>query len=182
MASTASADGWAPDLMTFGKVIGGGLPVGAFGGRADVMDLLAPDGPVYQAGTLAGNPVATAAGLATLSRCDESLYQHLDAMALTVGDLVSESLTREGVPHRLQRAGNLFSVFFTDQPVHNYDDARSQSTERFAAFFQAMLAAGVYLPPSAFEAWFMSAALDDEALERIAAALPAAARSAATCP
>lgn len=176
------ADGWAPDLMTFGKVIGGGLPVGAFGGRAEVMDQLAPEGPVYQAGTLAGNPVATAAGLATLSHCDESLYQHLDEMALTIGNLVSESLTREGVPHTLQRAGNLFSVFFTDRQVRTYDDALSQSTERFAAFFHAMLAAGVYLPPSAFEAWFMSAALDDEALERIATALPSAARAAAFTP
>ncbi len=175
----AAVEGWAPDLMTFGKVIGGGLPVGAFGGRADIMALLAPEGPVYQAGTLSGNPVATAAGLATLQHCDDAVYRHLDETAGTVGNLVSVALTRQGVPHRLQRAGNLFSVFFRDGPVRDYDDARAQSTAAYAAFFHAMLDAGVYLPPSAFEAWFVSAAHDDAALEAIDRALPAAARAAA---
>ena len=103
--------------MTFGKVIGGGLPVGAFGGRADIMALLAPIGPVYQAGTLSGNPIATAAGLATLHGCDAAVYAHLDETARTVGDLVSAALAGAGVPHRLQRAGNLFSVFFADDEV-----------------------------------------------------------------
>jgi glutamate-1-semialdehyde 2,1-aminomutase len=172
-------EGWAPDLMTFGKVIGGGLPVGAFGGRAEIMGLLAPDGPVYQAGTLSGNPVATAAGLATLRHCDDAVYAHLDRTAAVVGDLVSAALTGEGVTHALQRAGNLFSVFFTEGPVLDYTDARTQSTAAYAAFFHAMLAAGVYLPPSAFEAWFVSAAHDDDALEAIERALPAAARAAA---
>jgi glutamate-1-semialdehyde 2,1-aminomutase len=165
--------------MTFGKVIGGGLPVGAFGGRADIMGFLAPIGPVYQAGTLSGNPIATAAGLATLQECDAAVYRHLDQTAGTVGDLVSEALTAAGVPHRLQRAGNLFSVFFADGQVDNYDDARRQSTAAFAAFFHGMLDAGVYLPPSAFEAWFVSAAHDARALDRIAAALPGAASAAA---
>ncbi len=175
----AAVEGWAPDLMTFGKVIGGGLPVGAFGGRGDIMALLAPEGPVYQAGTLSGNPVATAAGLATLRLCDGAVYRYLDETARTVGDLASAALTREGVPHSLQRAGNLFSVFFAPGPVRDYDAARTQSTAAFAAFFHAMLDAGVYLPPSAFEAWFVSAAHDDGALEVIDRALPAAARAAA---
>jgi glutamate-1-semialdehyde 2,1-aminomutase len=174
-----AVEGWSPDLMTFGKVIGGGLPVGAFGGRADIMHLLAPSGPVYQAGTLSGNPVATAAGLATLRGCDEALYATLAHTADTVGDLVSGALTAQGAPHRVQRAGTLFSVFFTEAPVRNYDDARSQSTAAFAAFFHAMLDGGVFLPPSAFEAWFVSGAHDDESLGRIEAALPAAARAAA---
>jgi glutamate-1-semialdehyde 2,1-aminomutase len=175
----AAVEGWQPDLLTFGKVIGGGLPVGAFGGRADIMACLAPVGPVYQAGTLSGNPIATAAGLATLRGCDDAVYAHLNQTAATVGDLASSALAAAGVPHRLQRAGNLFSIFFADHPVVNYDQARGQSTAAFAAFFHGMLDAGVYLPPSAFEAWFVSAAHDDEALEKIAAALPGAARDAA---
>jgi glutamate-1-semialdehyde 2,1-aminomutase len=164
--------------MTFGKVIGGGLPVGAFGGRADIMSHLAPVGPVYQAGTLSGNPIATAAGLATLRGCTDAVYHHLNETARTVGDLVSSALEEAGVPHRLQRAGNLFSVFFADGEVTNYDQAKRQSSQAYAAFFHGMLDAGVYLPPSAFEAWFVSAAHDDAALERIASALPAAARAA----
>jgi glutamate-1-semialdehyde 2,1-aminomutase len=175
----AAVEGWQPDLMTFGKVIGGGLPVGAFGGRADIMAYLAPIGPVYQAGTLSGNPIATAAGLATLQGLDEAVYQHLNKTSDAVGQLVSDALEHAGVPHRLQRAGNLFSVFFAAHPVTNYDQARGQSVAAYAAFFHGMLDAGVYLPPSAFEAWFVSAAHDDSALERISAALPGAARAAA---
>ncbi len=171
--------GWAPDLLTFGKVIGGGLPVGAFGGRVEIMAMLAPEGPVYQAGTLSGNPVATAAGLATLKGCDAALYSRLNATALAVGDLVTDALTAAGVPHQLQRAGNLFSVFFAAGEVRTYDDARRQSAVAFAAFFHAMLDAGVYLPPSAFEAWFVSGAHGADDLDRIAAALPAAAAAAA---
>ncbi len=128
---------------------------------------------------MSGNPIATAAGLATLRGCTESVYQHLDETAGAVGDLVSSALEAAGVPHRLQRAGNLFSVFFAQGAVTNYDQARAQSSPAYAAFFHGMLDAGVYLPPSAFEAWFVSAAHDDAALERIASALPAAARAAA---
>ncbi len=175
----APTESFTPDLFTFGKVIGGGLPVGAFGGRAEVMALLAPDGPVYQAGTLSGNPVATAAGLATLRGCDDSVYARLDETARVVGELADVALTEAGVPHRLQRAGNLFSIFFTDREITDYDGARTQRSDVFAAFFHAMLAAGVYLPPSAFEAWFVSAAHDDEAIAAIADALPGAARAAA---
>ena len=174
-----AVEGWQPDLLTFGKVIGGGLPVGAFGGRADIMQHLAPIGPVYQAGTLSGNPIATAAGLATLQACDDAVYRHLDETASTVGDLVSDALQHAGVPHRLQRAGNLFSIFFAGHQVGNYDQARGQSTAAYAAFFHGMLDAGVYLPPSAFEAWFVSAAHDADAVARIAAAVPGAAAAAA---
>ncbi len=172
-------DGVVPDLMTFGKVMGGGFPTAAFGGRADVMARLAPAGPVYQAGTLSGNPVATAAGLATLRQCTPDLYDRLDQTARTVADLASEALAKEGVAHRVQFAGTMFSVFFTDEPVTDYAAAKRQDTERFKAFFHAMLAQGVYLPPSAFEAWFVSGAHDADAVERIATALPAAARAAA---
>jgi glutamate-1-semialdehyde 2,1-aminomutase len=168
-----------PDLMTFGKVIGGGLPVGAFGGRAEIMSLISPTGPVYQAGTLSGNPVATAVGLATVRRCDEALYDRLGRTAGAIGELVSEALVAAGVPHTVQRFGTLFSVFFTDGPVAAYTDAQRQSTAAYAAFFHRMLAGGVYLPPSPFEAWFVSAAHGDAELERIERALPAAADAAA---
>ena len=172
-------DGVRPDLMTFGKVMGGGFPAAAFGGRADVMALLAPAGPVYQAGTLAGNPVATAAGLATLQACDAAVYTHLDRTAGILQGLVGSALAAEGVPHRVQHAGNMFSVFFVDADVRDFADAQSQDVGQFAAFFHAMLGEGVYLPPSAYETWFVSAAHDDAALDRIAAALPVAARAAA---
>jgi glutamate-1-semialdehyde 2,1-aminomutase len=172
-------DGVVPDLMTFGKVMGGGFPAAAFGGRAEVMAYLAPAGPVYQAGTLSGNPVATAAGLATLQHCTPELYVHLDQTAHAIADLVSVALAKEGVAHQVQFAGTMFSVFFAEGPVTDYAEAKGQDTERFKAFFHAMLAQGVYLPPSAFEAWFVSAAHDAAALDRIAAALPIAARAAA---
>ncbi|MCX2968908.1 MULTISPECIES: glutamate-1-semialdehyde 2,1-aminomutase [Streptomyces] len=172
-------DGVTPDLMTFGKVMGGGFPAAAFGGRADVMAALAPAGPVYQAGTLSGNPVATAAGVAQLRQLDEAAYARLDETAATLRGLVTEALAGEGVAHRVQRAGNMFSVFFTDELVTDYERARAQETFRYTAFFHAMLSAGVYLPPSAFESWFVSTAHDERAIERVAAALPAAARAAA---
>jgi glutamate-1-semialdehyde 2,1-aminomutase len=173
-------EGVAGDLMTFGKVMGGGLPAAAFGGRAEIMDLLAPLGPVYQAGTLSGNPLATAAGLATLRACTPEVYAHVDMAAAEVAKLAADALGATGVPFRLQQAGNLFSVFLggTSQ-VWDFDGARRQSGAAYAAFFHAMLDGGVYLPPSPYEAWFLSAAHDDEALGRIAAALPAAARAAA---
>jgi glutamate-1-semialdehyde 2,1-aminomutase len=172
-------DGVRPDLMTFGKVMGGGLPAAAFGGRRDVMAALAPAGPVYQAGTLSGNPVATAAGTATLRQCTDDLYRHLDTTAATLTRLVGDALSEYGVAHVVQTAGSLFSVFFATESVPDYDTARTQQAWRYAAFFHAMLDAGVYLPPSAFEAWFVSGAHDGAALDRVAAALPAAARAAA---
>jgi glutamate-1-semialdehyde 2,1-aminomutase len=184
-----SAAGWfglegpyaagAPDLFTFGKVMGGGFPAAAFGGRADVMAMLAPLGPVYQAGTLSGNPVATAAGLATLRGCTPEVYDRLGAIADTLTATLEAELSRAGVPHVVQRAGSMFSVFFRDGAVADYDDAKAQHVPAFSAFFHSMLSQGVHLPPSAFESWFVSAAHDDEAVGRVVAAIPAAASSAA---
>jgi glutamate-1-semialdehyde 2,1-aminomutase len=180
-----TAAGWfgrdpvAADLFTFGKVMSGGLPAAAFGGRADVMAMLAPAGPVYQAGTLSGNPVAVAAGLATLRNCTPAVYERLDYVAATIGRLASDALNQAGVEHRVQYAGNLFSVFFGPDPVLDYAQAKGLQTWRYTPFFHAMLEGGVYLPPSAFEAWFVSAAHDDEAISRVAAALPRAAWAAA---
>ncbi|WP_058234634.1 glutamate-1-semialdehyde 2,1-aminomutase [Devriesea agamarum] len=170
--------GWAPDLMTFGKVIGGGMPVGAFGGRADIMDLLAPAGPVYQAGTLSGNPLATAAGLATLRALDASVYARLGDASQRLQEAISEALTSASVPHTVNSTGTLFSVFFRNGDVCDYSDAQQQDTRAYAAFFHSMLEQGIALPPSAYEAWFLSIAHDDSVLDRIVAALPAAARAA----
>ena len=173
-------DGVAGDLITFGKVMGGGLPAAAFGGRAEIMSRLAPAGPVYQAGTLSGNPLAVAAGLATLRSCTPEVYARVDAAADAVAKMASAALAAAGVPHYLSAAGSLFSVFLgRTEPVRSYADARQQSSAAYAAFFHAMLDAGVYLPPSGYEAWFLSAAHDEAALSRISAALPAAARAAA---
>ena len=173
-------EGWQPDLMTFGKVMGGGFPAAAFGGRADVMAMLSPDGPVYQAGTLSGNPVATTAGLATLRLATDEVYAHLDAAAATLSTAVGEELTRAGVPHVVQAGGNMFSVFLgiDGGAVRDYATAAQQDTAAYKAFFHSMLDQGVYLPPSAYEAWFLSGAHDDRALEHVIKALPGAARAA----
>ena len=176
----AEGTGWTPDLVTFGKVIGGGMPLAALGGRAEVMDLLAPVGPVYQAGTLSGNPVAVAAGIATLRLADAEVYRKVDAAADTVADMLADALHAAGVAHVLPRAGSLFSLAFRAEPVRDYADAKDQEAWRYPPFFHAMRHAGVSLPPSVFEAWFLTAAHDDEALEIIAAALPGAARAAAS--
>jgi glutamate-1-semialdehyde 2,1-aminomutase len=175
-------DGVQPDLMTFGKVMGGGFPAAAFGGRADLMQHLAPVGEVYQAGTLSGNPVATAAGLATLRLATDEIYACVDRTSAQLRGEVTAALSASGVPHVIQNAGNLFSVFFVPQgvtAVPDYATAATQSTTAYAVFFHAMLDSGVYLPPSSFEAWFLSAAHDDGAMNRMVAALPAAASAAA---
>jgi len=178
--SELNRPGDAPDLFTFGKVMGGGFPVAAFGGRADVMARLAPAGPVYQAGTLSGNPVATAAGLATLRACTDRVYDHLAAAADRLIAEVTAALHAAGVPHLVQRVGSMFSVFFTSAPaVPDYETAKAQHLPAYTGFFHAMLDRGVYLPPSAFEAWFLSAAHDEAALDQVVAALPAAASAAA---
>jgi glutamate-1-semialdehyde 2,1-aminomutase len=179
-AKFAKNQGWAPDLFTFGKVIGGGYPVAAVAGSAAVMDLLAPVGSVYQAGTLSGNPVATAAGLATLELCDEALYESLDKRAKQVGEAISTALKAAGVDHTLQSEGNLFSIFFTRGRVKNFAEAQSQNIPAFNAFFHAMLENGVSIPPSAFEAWFVSGALSDDDVRRIAEVAKIAAIAAAT--
>ncbi len=161
----------SPDLFTFGKVMGGGFPAAAFGGRADVMALLAPEGPVYQAGTLSGNPVACAAGLATLQACTPQVYARLDTVATALADAVQDAFSRHGIPHRIQWAGSMFSVFFADQEVHDFAGAKEQDAATYAQFFHAMLRRGVHLPPSCFESWFVSAAHDDDAVDHAVRAI-----------
>lgn len=181
--STVATPKWVPDLVTFGKVVGGGMPLAAVAGRADIMDLLAPLGPVYQAGTLSGNPLATAAGLATLQLADVDVYNTVNANAQAVGEVVGQALTQAGVAHRVQRTGSLMSIMFGPQAardgVYNYDQARQQETWRYAPFFHSFLEAGVALPPSIFEVWFLSAAHGEAELEKIASAAPRAAAAAA---
>jgi glutamate-1-semialdehyde 2,1-aminomutase len=172
-------DGYTPDLVTFGKVIGGGMPLAALGGRREVMEHLAPIGPVYQAGTLSGNPLSVAAGLATLRLANAAVYETLDRVSAELQNEVSRALAAEGVAHTIQRAGNLFSVLFSETPAVNYAEVQAQQAFRFGPFFHAMLEQGVALPPSVFEAWFVTAAHDEQALGRIVEALPAAARAAA---
>ncbi|HEY2765247.1 MAG TPA: glutamate-1-semialdehyde 2,1-aminomutase [Pseudonocardiaceae bacterium] len=181
-----SAAGWyglervPADLYTFGKVMSGGLPAAAFGGSAELMAHLTPAGPVYQAGTLSGNPVAVAAGLATLRAADREVYARLDLAATRLAGLIDEALDAEGVPHVVQTAGSMFSVFFTDDgPVRDYVAVQASQTWRYPAFFHALLDHGVYPPPSAFEAWFVSAALHDDVFEVLADAVGHAARAAA---
>ncbi|HWB37805.1 MAG TPA: aminotransferase class III-fold pyridoxal phosphate-dependent enzyme, partial [Rugosimonospora sp.] len=136
-------------------------------------------GPVYQAGTLSGNPLACAAGLTSLRLATPAAYTTLDRNSATVSGLATQALTKAGVPHRLSTAGSMFSIFFTDRDVTDYASAKTQDVAAFRAFFHAMLARGVYLPPSAFEAWFVSTALDDEAMNVIADAVGPAASAAA---
>ncbi len=183
-----SAAGWfglehvPADLYTFGKVMSGGLPAAAFGGSAELMSYLAPAGPVYQAGTLSGNPVAVAAGLATLRASDRDVYARLDLAATRLAGLLDQALDAESVPHLVQTAGSMLSVFFTGTSgaaVRDYAGVQATQIWRFPAFFHALLEHGVYAPPSAFESWFVSAALNEEAFGVIAAALPHAARAAA---
>ncbi|MBY0526103.1 MAG: glutamate-1-semialdehyde 2,1-aminomutase [Gemmataceae bacterium] len=148
-----------PDLTVLGKIVGGGLPVGAYGGRADIMKKIMPAGPVFQAGTLSGNPLAMAAGIATLEELrDHPPYERLEKLsqALTAG--IDQAATAAGLPHRLQRVGSMWTLFFTSDPVVDYDSAKKCDTERFGRFFWAMMDRGVYLPCSQFEAAFVSAA------------------------
>ena len=162
--------GVLPDLTVLGKIVGGGLPLAAFGGRAEVMDLLAPAGPVYQAGTLAGNPLATAAGLAVLPRLrDPEIYDELERRAA----LLEEGLAPFG---RVQRVGALLTLFMTDGPVRNFEDAQGCDTERYGGLFRHLLEQGVYLPPSQFEALFPSTAHGDGEIERTVAAVESFAR------
>jgi glutamate-1-semialdehyde 2,1-aminomutase len=174
-----AVEGWRPDLVTFGKVMGGGFPAAAFGGRDDVMSQLSPEGPVYQAGTLSGNPIATTAGLATLRLATDEVYSHITAAGETVKAAAAEALAAAGVPHVVQASGTMFSVFFASDPVRNFAEASAQNLSAYTAFFHAMLERGVYLPPSAYEAWFLSSAHDDHAIQTILDALPAAAAAAA---
>ena len=174
-----AGDVYLPDIITFGKVVGGGMPLAALGGRAEIMDLLAPLGPVYQAGTLSGNPLSVAAGLATLRLATPDVYARVDAAASRLANSLDTVLTAAGVVHAVPHAGNLFGVVFAERAPRDYAEAQAQEAFRYAPFFHSMREQGVALPPSVFEAWFLTAAHDDAALERIEAALPAAASAAA---
>lgn len=180
-----SYNGWfgvdqvAGDLTTFGKVISGGLPAAAFGGRREIMNCLAPVGPVYQAGTLSGNPVAMAAGKKSLELATPEVYDVIRANADRVSGLISEALSREGVAHHVQRAATFFSVRFAEGEGHNFEDMKAADTFRYPPFFHALLDNGVYTAPSVFETWFVSSALTDADFERIEQALVPAAKAAA---
>ena len=168
--------GVTPDLTTLGKVIGGGMPVGAYTGKGEIMSKVAPEGEVYQAGTLSGNPVAMAAGLATLKVLKETNpYGELEKRTEYLTGEISKLLTQRGIPHTVNRIGSMFTVFFTEGEVRNYSDARKSDLKLFARFFKNLLKNGVLIPPSQFEAWFLSTAHDgdvlNEALERIERAI-----------
>ncbi len=147
-----------PDLTCLGKIIGGGLPVGAYGGRADLMRLVSPEGPVYQAGTLSGNPLAMTAGIWCLDRLKPSLYRDLARLATRLAGGLAEAAREAGVALQVNAFGSLLTPFFTDRPVRDYASATSANTDQYGTFFRGMLARGIYLPPSQFEAWFLSAA------------------------
>jgi glutamate-1-semialdehyde 2,1-aminomutase len=150
--------GIRPDLVTFGKVIGAGLPVGAFGGRADVMDQVAPAGPIYQAGTLSGNPMAMAAGFRTLALMTPAAYEKLERTSAALAEGLARAAAEAKVPAQVNRVGSMLTVFFSDRPVFDAASARACSTRRFAAWYHALLDGGVYFPPSQFEAAFLSTA------------------------
>jgi glutamate-1-semialdehyde 2,1-aminomutase len=167
LGGVQEAEGIVPDLTALGKIIGGGLPVGAFGGRDEIMDQLAPLGPVYHAGTLSGNPLAMAAGIAALELLEETRpYARLDALGRQVAAALSGACRAKGVAAQVPQVGSMFSIFFTDTPVRDYASALSGDKAFFARFFHACLDAGVYLPPSAYETAFLSTAHEGAAVER----------------
>lgn len=171
LAGAQGRFGITPDLSCFGKIIGGGLPVGAFGGRADIMDCLAPVGPVYQAGTLSGNPLAMAAGLAALEELESvDGYRQLEERGAQLEAGMRKAAAAAGIPVEFKRIGSMWCGYFTDQPVHNLADAMRSNRERFAKFFHGMLAQGVYLAPSQFEAGFISLAHTPEEIDATVAA------------
>ena len=163
--------GITPDMVTFGKVIGGGMPVGAFGGKAEIMKVLAPNGPVYQAGTLSGNPIATASGIATLTYLKENrdVYKEIDTTTAKIEGLLRDRFGNEEVA--INRLGSMISIHFGTEEVANYTDATKAQNDRFNALFHHLLESGIYLPPSAFESWFISQSVSDEDLKRLQAGL-----------
>ena len=164
--------GITPDLTTFGKVIGGGFPVGAFGGRAEIMDQMAPVGPVYQAGTLSGNPIAMRAGLTTLEHLtNPAVYETLGSMSYAFADALANEAKSCGIALQTSVVGGMFGFYFAEHTVNSWEEAEMCDRERFAAFFHGMLEAGIYLPPSPFEACFISTAHGDSEVEcfRVAA-------------
>jgi len=160
------------DLTTLGKVIGGGLPVGAYGGKKEIMEMVAPQGPVYQAGTLSGNPLAMAAGYETLKMLSErkSVYGELEKKGQSLVEAIEENIRRLDLPVTINRIGSMFTLFFTERKVIDYSTARTSDTRRFAAFFRAMLEKRIYLPPSQFEAAFLSIAHSWRDIEKTIAA------------
>lgn len=169
--------GITPDLTALGKIIGGGLPVGAFGGRADIMACLAPEGPVYQAGTLSGNPLAMAAGIAALRKLrDGDPYERLATLGRQISETVHEASSDKGMVIQCPQVGSMFSLFFADEPVMNYDDAKASDTGQFAKLFHKLLDRGVYFPPSAFETCFISTAHAGPMIDQACEALDAAIR------
>ena len=168
-----------PDLTVLGKVIGGGLPAAAYAGRRDLMERVAPAGDVYQAGTLSGNPLATAAGLATLALLDGDAYARLDKVAATLAEGLRAAAAAAGVPVHVSRTTGLLTLFFHDGPVTDYAGAKAADADRYGAFCRALLDRGVYLPPSQFEAWFPSLAHSDEQIERTLSAATEALREVA---
>lgn len=161
-----------PDITCMGKVLGGGMPLGAYGGRREIMEKVAPEGPVYQAGTLSGNPLSMVAGIATLRELlSLNPYQELERLTKRLTSGICRILSNKGIPHRINQIGSMFTVFFTDKEVYDYESAKSSNTEFFGRFFRALLREGILIPPSQFEAWFLSTAHQDTdidlALERI---------------
>ncbi len=169
--------GVRPDLTCLGKIIGGGLPVGAYGGRADLMDLVSPAGPVYQAGTLSGNPLAMTAGLWCLEHLTPRLYKDLAALTTRLAGGLADAAREAGVPLQVNAFGSILTPFFTSQPVRDYRSATTSNTAQYAAFFRAMVARGVYPPPSQFEGWFLSAAHTARDIDRTIAAAREAMRA-----
>lgn len=166
--------GIAPDLSTFGKVIGGGLPVGAYGGRADLMKLIAPSGPVYQAGTLSGNPLAMAAGLATLRELTADAYAKLERASARLAEGIANACAEKGIAAQVQRVGSMLTLFFHDHAIKSMKDASQADHAHYAKFFHHMLTAGIHLPPSGYEAWFVSLAHDDAVIEQTIASVKSA--------
>ena len=158
-----------PDMTTLGKIIGGGLPVGAYGGRKEIMDSISPVGPVYQAGTLSGNPLAMAAGLAMLNylKNNPNVYQQLNQQTTKLTEEIKKQYETEGLQYTINQVGSMFTLFFTDKPVVDFDSAKTSDTKRFASYFQSMLHQGVYLAPSQFEAMFISTAINDPIIDQI---------------
>mgnify|MGYP000370187417 FL=1 len=171
--------GIQPDLTTLGKIIGGGLPVGAYGGKSEIMDMIAPAGPVYQAGTLSGNPLATTAGLAMLNLITDNpgVYAALEQRGSALKQELSADLASLGLNYTINQIGSMFTLFFTDKAVNNFSDAKTSDTALFGKYFKGMLDKGIYLPPSQYESWFISAALGDSEYDQIIAASKATLRS-----
>ena len=174
--------GVTPDLVVMGKVIGGGLPVGAYGGKKEIMERVAPLGPVYQAGTLSGNPLAMAAGHSVVSRLTDEVYDHLETMGARLQAGLEGALSATGVPGRVQRVGSMISVFFTDRDVKDFDDAQTTDKALYARLFHGLLQRGVYLPPSALESWFLNAAHDEPLIDRTVEAFADALREVSPSP